>query len=95
MFQLTGKAYDDLKGIAVYTKKAWGKNQCVLYLRMLDSAFQKLSDSPEIGVKIDEIREGYFKYPVGRHLIFYRRRPKNNVQIVRILHQRMDVDSIL
>ncbi|TWS22632.1 type II toxin-antitoxin system RelE/ParE family toxin [Tsukamurella sputi] len=36
-----------------------------------------------------EIRDGYRRYTVGSHLIFYRARSEG-VDVVRVLHQRMD-----
>jgi toxin ParE1/3/4 len=93
MFHLTKKAYEDLKGIAIYTQETWGKSQRYLYLKMMDGAFNELSDKPTRGVKIDDIREGYYKYRIGKHLIFYRLVSKSDIEVVRILHQRMDVES--
>ena len=92
MFHLTQKAYDDLKGIAIYTQENWGKSQRTLYLKMMNDAFHELSANPKLGTKIDDIRAEYFKYRIGSHMIFYRM-VYDDVQIVRILHQRMDVES--
>ena len=93
MFRLTRKAYEDLKGIAVYTQENWGKSQRGIYLKMIDDAFHELSAHPGHGKKIDDIREGYFKYRIAKHIIFYRMVSKKDIEIVRILHQRMDVES--
>jgi len=95
MFRLTAKAYEDLKAIAIYTQENWGKSQRIIYLKMMDDAFTELSKNPEHGKKIDDIREGYYKYKIGRHLIFYRMVSKNDIEIVRILHERMDIESHL
>lgn len=94
MFHLTRKAYEDLKSIAIYTEETLGKSQRTLYLKMMDEAFHELTNQPNIGVKIDDIRKGYFKYKIGKHLIFYRK-IKRDIEVVRILHQKMDVESIL
>jgi toxin ParE1/3/4 len=40
----------------------------------------------------DDIRPGYCKYHVGRHLIFYRQ-VSDGLEIVRVLHDRMDVET--
>ena len=81
MFHLTLKAYEDLKSIAIYTQENWGKSQRALYLKMMDDAFHELSTNPEYGMKIDNLREGYYKYRIGKHLIFYRRVSKKDVEI--------------
>ncbi|WP_425286991.1 type II toxin-antitoxin system RelE/ParE family toxin [Nitrosomonas communis] len=41
------------------------------------------------------MRESYFKYGVGKHVIFYRRTGKGRIEIVRILHGRMDIEQHL
>ncbi|WP_320170518.1 type II toxin-antitoxin system RelE/ParE family toxin [Maridesulfovibrio sp.] len=91
MFQLTNKAYDDLKSIARYTQKTWGIEQRKEYMSRLDQSFHLIAENIGIGRNCDHIREGYFSHLVGRHLIFYRVEDKT-VMIVRILHQNMDVE---
>lgn len=93
-FSLTQKALDDLKDIARYTEKEWGREQRNIYLAMLDACFHGISADPEKGRSCGDIRKGYRKLAAGRHIIFYRAMPKK-VVIVRVLHQRMDVETKL
>ena len=93
MFHLTKKAYEDLKGIAIYTQDTWGKSQRVIYLKMIDDVFYDLSANPLHGMNADYICKGYYKYKIGKHLIFYRMVSESDIEIVRILHQRMDIES--
>jgi toxin ParE1/3/4 len=89
-FLLSSKSLEDLKSIGRFTLKSWGREQRNIYLSKLDDAFHMLADQPHLGIARDDIREGYRIYHVGRHLIFYR--PKANyIEIIRILHDRMDV----
>lgn len=94
-FILTQKAKDDLLAIGRYTRKQWGKAQQSPYLTQLDSAFHDLADKPGLGRACDDIREGYFKYGVGKHVIFYRHSGTERIEIVRILHGRMDIEQHL
>lgn len=94
-FALTGKAKADLKGIASYTEQRWGKAQRNLYIKQMDEAFHKLAEAPLTGKVCDYIKEGYRKFPQGSHVIFYRRLNGGMIEIVRILHKSMDVDSKL
>ena len=80
--------------IGRYTLKQWGKAQQIRYLTQLDGAFHDLADKPDIGRACDDIRKGYFKYGVGKHVIFYRH-TKGQIEIVRILHGRMDIEQHL
>ena len=93
-FRLTGKAVEDLRSIGRYTQKKWGRDQRNQYLTKLDKSFETIASEPEIGLACDDIRKGYRKYHVGRHLVFYRR-TKDHILIIRILHDRMDIENHL
>ncbi|MDA0739994.1 MAG: type II toxin-antitoxin system RelE/ParE family toxin [Nitrospirae bacterium] len=54
-----------------------------------------LSQTPEKGRTCDEIREGYQKYQIGKHIIFYRVITPHHIEIVRILHGRMEIEHRL
>jgi len=64
------------------------------HLARLDASFHVLAQEPHRGRACDDIRPGYYKYHVGRHLIFYRASP-DGVEIIRILHDRMDIEAHL
>ena len=91
-FTLTNKAKADLKSLAVYTQRKWGKSQRGIYLKKFDDAFHLLADSPEMGTKCDFIKSGYRKFPNISHVIFYRAVSDTQIEIIRILHKRMDVE---
>ncbi len=91
-FTLTEKAKSDLKDIARFTQKRWGRDQRNKYLKDLDACFFRLADNPSLGRECSEVRAGYHKFPTGSHVIYYRSVPKSRVEIVRILHESMDVE---
>ena len=95
---LTRSASADLKSIAAYTQRKWGREQRQLYLRQFDDGFiywHLLADTPALGNNCDYIKRGYQKFPVGSHLVFYRDDGPSAIQIVRILHKRMDAKAQL
>ena len=92
-FVLTRKAKADLEAIAIFTAERWGKEQRNLYLKQFDDAFHRLADAPLAGTTCDYIKSGYRKFPQGSHIIFYKRGSNSMIEIVRILHKNMDVDS--
>ena len=94
-FTLSQKAKADLKFIAAYTQRKWGKEKRRIYLRQFDDSFHILADSPSLGVQCDFIKSGYRKFPVTSHLIFYRNISSSQIEIVRVLHKRMDAKSQL
>ena len=90
-FSLTEAAKADLKSIAAYTQRRWGREQRRIYAKQFDDAFHMLAKSPESGAACDSIKIGYRKFPNGSHVIFYRHLSDNEIEIVRILHKRMDL----
>ena len=49
---------------------------------------------PRLGTKCNHIREGYYRYHIGRHYIFYRI-VSEKVEIVRLLDDRRDIQKRL
>ena len=94
-FLLTNKAKADLKSVAIYTQRKWGKEQRKIYARQFDDAFHMLAETPAAGNKCDFVKQGYRKFPISSHLIFYRDIDDSEIEIVRILHKRIDVKTHL
>jgi toxin ParE1/3/4 len=92
-FSLTRRAIADLVDIARYTEKHWGVEQRNKYLTILDSAFQQLAATPAIGRDCSDIRHGYRKMNVGSHVVFFRQKRSDEIEIVRVLHERMEIET--
>jgi len=88
------RARQDLKAIWRYTRDRWGEPQADLYLSQLDAGIRSLLQFPNVGESCDHIRAGYRKLHVHRHLIFYRSGDVQ-IEVVRVLHQAMDVSRHL
>jgi len=89
-YRLTVLAEADLDGIGEYSLERWGENQAVVYLTKLDETFSTLAHPPSIGRDRCDLRPGLLSCPCQRHVIFFRRDEGGNVEILRILHERMD-----
>jgi toxin ParE1/3/4 len=94
-FTITKMALADLKEISRYTQEQWGRKQRTTYLTMLDACFNQLAKNPLKGKDCSEIRTSYRKYAAGSHVIFYRQLSDHSIEIVRILHGRMDIEARL
>ena len=94
-FRIKATARNDLKGIAKYTEKTWNREQRNNYLIEFDQAFHRLAENTRLGKACDHIRSGYRVFPVGSHLVFYKLGTGETVEIIRVLHKRMDVSSRL
>lgn len=93
LFALTQKAKADLYSIAIFTKERWGVKQRNLYIKQLDEAFHMLAKSPELGKSCNDILPGYRKFPQGSHIVFYKDGSNSKIEVIRILHKSMDVDT--
>lgn len=91
-FLLTKQAIEDLREIGRYTQKRWGQDQRRRYLALLDRCFHALAENPNQGQRCDEIRSGYRKYPSGQHIVFYCEQNIGGIEIIRVLHERMDLE---
>jgi len=78
-YTLTPRARRDLDSITAHSVREWGPEQ----------ATEMVAANPLRGRSRDELRNGYFSVPRGSHIIFYRR-TSDGVEVVRILHQRME-----
>lgn len=91
--RLSPRAEADLEDIWDYTQRRWSAAQAESYHADLVSIMELLAAGQREGRRCD-IREGYFKCPAGSHVIFYRL-IGSNLDVIRILHQRMDVERHL
>lgn len=94
-YLLSPAARADLEAIWEYTCEQWDDQQAEVYLRVLQHAIERAAADPRVGRAVDEIRPGYRKLAAGSHLLFYRLTSEGVVDIVRVLHQRMDADRHL
>ena len=89
-YALRPRARRDLDHIWSYTTERWGEAQAERYINDLRSTLERVAADPARGRPCEDIRAGYFKIASGSHLVFYRVRT-GGIEVVRILHQRMDV----
>ena len=90
-FKLTNKAVEDLSKIWGYTFEVWSERQADKYYESLISNCQEIADNPDLGKNYDGITQNLLGMKTNRHIIFYRTLNENYVEIIRILHERMDL----
>jgi len=94
-YLLSPAAQADLDQIWDYTYHRWDPGQADEYLRELQRALERAATNPLIGRPCEEIRPGYRKLAAGSHVLFYRVMSEGDIDVVRVLHRRMDVDRHL
>lgn len=84
------RASADLRSISAHSTREWGWPRAQIYLLEIQRVIEWLAAMPEAGASAELVRPGYRKHPAGVHIIYYRL-TKDGIEIVRILHQRMDM----
>ena len=95
-YKISAEAVNDLAKIWLYTVETWSIEQADYYYNLLMDEIEYIAAHPKAGKDYNEIRKGYFRTRVKFHFIFYKiDLTGSQVEIIRILHQQMDVQSRL
>ena len=70
-FYLRGHTRSDITRIRRYIIDTWGEKQWVKYKTALLNKLQLLADNPETGIKIEEISDNAFRFPLKDHVVYY------------------------
>jgi toxin ParE1/3/4 len=92
---LRQEAIDDLNDIWFYTFDEWSEKQADKYYAALEFACTQIGKNPELGKKYDGINKNLLGLRTGKHIIFYQVISKDRIEVVRILHERMDLKNKL
>lgn len=96
IYILSKEAKKDLEKIWLYTFENWSIDQADRYLNLLLDEMDYLCLKPNSGVTFENIRKGYWRTKVKSHFIFYKINEKREeLEIIRILHEMMDVENHL
>jgi len=93
-YRIRSRAQSELESIWLYTLEQWGADQANSYLEAIIQRFEWLVENPLLGKPRDDIKEGYYCFPEGMHLIFYKIENKK-VEIIGVPHQNMDIVEYL
>lgn len=87
-------AENDLLEIWVYTADEWSFSQADIYLDQLNTGVTHLISNPKLGREREDLRKGYRSLLVNHHLVFYKI-VGEEIQVIRILHESVDVPQHL
>jgi toxin ParE1/3/4 len=92
---LSPAARDDLEQIARYVAEAAGVVIAIRAVDRIHAILRLLRETPgELGRVREEIGAGIRSFPVRPHMVFFRYGDRE-VQVIRFLHERQDVDQEL
>ncbi|WP_298512153.1 type II toxin-antitoxin system RelE/ParE family toxin [uncultured Kordia sp.] len=94
-YRISKQAVEDLNAIWLYTLQKWSKKQADRYYSLLINEIEFISENYLTGKSVEQIRKNYRVTKIKSHLIFYRKVEDDIVEVVRILHEKMDVKKQL
>jgi len=92
-FKFTNKAVSDLTQIWNYTVKKWSEDQADKYYYMLIENCREVAKNPDLGKNYSVVKENLLGFKAGRHIIFYLKIEDNVIEIIRIIHEQMDIEN--
>lgn len=94
-FKLTNNALKDLSDIWNSTFDTWSESQADKYYKLIINACVAISKKPQQGKVYEEIYPDLKGKKASKHIIFYRVMDDQSVEVIRILHERMDLKNKL
>jgi toxin ParE1/3/4 len=93
-YRISEAAINDLDGIWEYTFVNWSKEQADRYHNLIMNEIEFIAENISSGKPMNHIKDDYLVSYMKSHMIFFKRK-EGIVEIIRILHQKMDVESNL
>lgn len=87
---LRQEAIDDLTDIWGYSVRVWSEKQADRYYEDIKQACHQVALDPAIGREYTILKPGIFGLRVNKHFIFYQIVESGEVEVIRILHEKMD-----
>jgi toxin ParE1/3/4 len=92
-FRLSPAAESDLSDIWDYTTQQWDRDQADRYVLAIRDRLEGVVSGRIPTRSANDVRAGYLKCAAGSHMIFFTRSDDRTVDVIRILHQSMDVEG--
>lgn len=85
------RAILDLNNIWDYTFEKWSEKQADFYYSRIKLACKEIVEQPTIGKLYSGISDNLLGLKTGKHIIFYQQISEERIEVIRILHERMDL----
>ena len=92
---ISEKALEDINNIWIYTAENWSVEQADRYYNLIIDEIEYIVDNLDMALDFGKIRKSYRYSKVKSHLIFFKKDKANKIEVVRILHERMDIENRL
>lgn len=94
-FIISEKALEDINAIWVYTAQNWTVEQANRYYNLIFDEIEFISNNFEMAQDFGKLRKSYRYSKIKSHLIFFKKNKFNEIEVIRVLHERMDIENRL
>jgi toxin ParE1/3/4 len=92
---ISEKALEDINNIWIYTAQNWSVEQADRYYNVIIDEIEYIVDNLDMSRDFGKIRKSYRYSKVRSHLIFFKKDKRNEIEVVRVLHERMNIENRL
>ena len=92
---ISEKALEDINNIWIYTAENWSVEQADRYYNLIIDEIEYIVGNLDMASDFEKIRKSYRYSKVKSHLIFFKKDKTNEIEVVRVLHERMDIENRL
>ena len=91
-YVISEKAVEDINNIWIYTAENWSVAQADRYYNLIFDEIEYIANNFDMARDFGKIRKSYKCSKVKSHLIFFKKNKMNEIEVVRVLHERMDIE---
>lgn len=92
---ISEKALEDINNIWIYTAENWSVEQADRYYNLIIDEIEYTVENLNMARDFGKIRKSYKYSKVKSHLIFFKKDKTNEIEVVRVLHERMNIENRL
>jgi toxin ParE1/3/4 len=92
---ISEKAIDDINTIWIYTAENWSVSQADRYYNLILDEIEYISQNFDMSLDFGNIRKSYRYSKVKSHIVFFKKNKLNEIEVIRVLHERMDIENRL
>ena len=89
---ISKKAVEDINNISIYPVENWSVAQADRYYNLIYDEIEYIVNNFDMARDFGKIRKSYKCSKVKSHLIFFKKDKMNEIEVVRVLHERMDIE---
>ena len=94
-YVISEKALQDINNLWIYTAENSSVAQVNRYYNLIFDEIEYIINNFDMARDCGKILKSYKYSKVKSHLIFFKKDKMNEIEVVRVLHEKMDVESRL